>query len=371
MKVGILCSGVALGVYIPAVHIHRDLESKGVFSEVYVLENLIPDDKKGRINENKIAFHKDFSVARMGQRVAGDILPIIDRDKLAEIFKSWIDQEIEHFIIISGFWVSILEIFKSRYPGRHFVGECLHIDSDFSPSWKKAGLGAPYYHNRWLISHKEKKIVSELHITDLEPIPFYKRHNRFLTHGGGWGMGTYRSKLPELKKAGLDLDIMAYCLSEVPEHQENDRYFMIDPDWSPWLKSIKGKYVFPPFAQVAPDKKTIFRNKDDYPELFDITREALGVISKPGGSTLLDSLASATPLIMLEPFGTHEAKNAELWVDMGFGIYYEDWKKECFNPDILKKLHEELLSARGRKANYVDDFLENNKGVILCSQGQK
>lgn len=365
MKAGILCSGVALGVYIPAIYVHHELKKRdNVFSEVFVLESLIFDDKRDKIKENKIAFHRNFSVARMGQRMAGDILPSIDPHKLAEVFETWVNKEIRHFIVISGFWVSVLEVFKSRYPSWNFTAECLHIDCVVSASWNKVNYSAPYYHSSWLVSHSRNKVVSELNMTELEPIPFDKRLKRFLTHGGGWGMGTYQSKIPELKKAGFDLDIVAYEMGEIPVTKENDRYFMIDPCWSPWHRNLKGEYTFPPIGRIVPGEEPAFSYKEAHHELLDVTREVVGVISKPGGATLLDSLAAATPLIMLDNFGDYEAKNAELWISLGFGIYYEDWKKEGFSFDILRKMNENLMSARGRQPYFVDQYLERIQGVI-------
>jgi hypothetical protein len=369
MKIGILCSGVALGVYIPAIYAYRDLKKRSnVSPEVFVLENLIFDDKKDKIKENKIAFHRNFSVARMGQRMAGDILPSVDPDKLAEIFETWINKEIHHFIVVSGFWVSVLEVFKNRYPSWDFSAECLHIDCVVSASWKKVNYSAPYYHSSWLVSHSGNKVVSELNMTELEPVPFDKRQKRFLAHGGGWGMGTYQSKIPELKKAGFALDIVAYEKDEIPAETGDDRYFMVNPHWSPWHRNADGEHTFPPIAQIVPGEEPVYRYKEAHHELLDVTREVIGVISKPGGATLLDSLAAATPLILLDNFGDYEAKNAELWISLGFGIYYEDWKKEGFSFDILKKMNENLMSARGKQPYFIDDYLKRIGGVILCSQ---
>lgn len=362
MKVGILCSGVALGVYIPALHIYRDLKKTEIPSKLYVLEDLLPDDKKSKINQNKIAFHRSFAVAKMGQRVSGDIMTGIDRDKLTGIFNSWAADEINRFIVISGFWISILETYRSLFPQIQFTAECLHIDSDISASWKKADLTKEYYKNRWLTSNRDKGVIHDLHVSDLEPVPFEKRQNRILVHGGGWGMGTYRSKIAQLKEAGFNLDIVAYEPDEVPVNQGNDRYFMMDPDWSPWKKGKNGDYQYPPLAQLIPGKKAIFKNKEAHHELFDVTREAFGVISKPGGSTLLESLAAATPLIMLEPFGEYESKNAELWAHLGFGIQYDHWEKEDFSLDTLKRIHHKMLDSFGKAPKYIDAFLGKNVG---------
>ena len=85
MKIAILCSGVALGVYIPGLYIHRDLKIAGEKSEVFVLENLFTDEKKVKIKDNKKAFHDNFRVALAGQKLAADVSRSVDNDKTLEI----------------------------------------------------------------------------------------------------------------------------------------------------------------------------------------------------------------------------------------------------------------------------------------------
>jgi hypothetical protein len=362
MKIGVLCSGVALGVYIPGIHLDRNFKRNGTAATVFVLEDLIAEEKKGKINQNKKAFHKNFAVALMGQRLTRDLLPDLDQEKLEEFFAICLTEKIDHFIVISGFWLSVLELFKERDPQNLFYVDCLHIDCDYSPSWKIVNYQADYCVNNWLLSYDDQRIIAELNTTELPPLPFARRRERFLTHGGGWGMGTYLKKLPELHAAGFNLDVVIHELGEAPAVASADRYWMIDPDWSPWLKDQDQKHQFPPLGEVIPGQEVEFKNNPDHPMIFEITREVKGVITKPGGSTLLDSLAAATPLIFLAPFGAHEAKNAALWEKLGFGIDYDTWRKAGFPVDVLERMHENLAAARGRAPKFVDLYLQK-KGV--------
>ena len=49
----ILCSGVALGVYVPALHVSRQLRQRGASTDVMVLEGLFAAEKQARIVQNK------------------------------------------------------------------------------------------------------------------------------------------------------------------------------------------------------------------------------------------------------------------------------------------------------------------------------
>lgn len=360
MKVGILCSGVALGVYIPGLLVNRDLNKKGVSSEVFVLENLIVENKKNKINKNKEAFHKSFKVAKMGQKIAGDIMDSVGDYELEDLLNRWRKDDIREFVVVSGFWLSVIERYINRYPGIDIKCHCLHIDSNISPSWKKVNINPDYCTSEYLFSYDEKRLVQDIVVSEDEPIPFSERENRLLIHGGGWGMGTYQSKIPELIEQGIPLGIVAYNVSEIKE-DSNNKYYALDERWSPWMKNSKGLYQFPPFAEVKYNETPKFKFKEEYPGLYDITRNVKAVISKPGGSTLVDSLSAATPIITLEPFGEHEQKNADLWSELGFGISYEEFKKINYKMEVLEELHNNLCKARGKRNRYSDELYKNLK----------
>ena len=69
------------------------------------------------------------------------------------------------------------------------------------------------------------------------------------------------------------------------------------------------------------------------------------MVSKPGGGTLLDSLTAATPIVLLPPWGEPEAKNGELWEELGFGIDFQRWRETGFDYRVLEDLHHRLLEA--------------------------
>ena len=131
---------------------------------------------------------------------------------------------------------------------------------------------------------------------------------------------------------------------------------MMDPTWTAWENHDENKCIFPPFAEVKLGKIPQFESKEEYHSSFDIVRNVKAIISKPGGGTLIDSLAAATPIILLEPFGNHEKINADLWEKLGFGIRYETWKKSNFNIDILETMHKNLVEQRKNSANYIDKY---------------
>lgn len=352
--VTLLCSGVALGVYVPALLLDNQLKKNNVLTDVVVLENLMPKDKKEKILENKKAFHNSFRLALTGQKMAKDLWPSLDLDLIEQMFTLWRRENRKDFIVFSGFWMSILWEYAKRSNFSDLNIDIVHMDADISASWKNVDAKTHEYNHIWLFRWKEKRLLYEIPITDRPPVPYLQRSERYVIHGGGWGMGTYQSKIGELESAGLSLDIVAYDRSEIVN--PNHRYFMMDPSWSPWLKNQCGFHEFPPFGEVRMDQTECFINNSEYHGLYDVIRVSLGIISKPGGATLLDSLASATPIIILDPFGDYEQKNADLWEYLGFGVSYNQWKESGYSTELLEKLHSNLLNVRGTLKNYALEY---------------
>lgn len=350
--VTILCSGVTLGVYIPALLVRDQLRRRNLLADVVVLESLFASDKREKINENKKAFHKNFSVALMGQKLTRNISSSLDHNLVNNLLSCWEKSKRRHFIIFSGFWMPIVEEYRLTKLLKPINVDRCYMDADISVSWRSYQGDTDYCNDIWFFSWEKKKLIYEIPVINKAPIPFAERADRFVIHGGGWGIGTYQSKIPELEKRGLALDIAAYDLTEAVSNKEGNRYFMIDPSWCPWVKGKNDEHEFPHFGEVKDGKFCRFKNKNTYPLLFDYTKKSRAIISKPGGMTLVDSLASATPLVYLEPFGEHEQKNAELWEHMKFGISYNNWKELDYSTEILEFFHKNLLKARGSYIDY-------------------
>ena len=183
------------------------------------------------------------------------------------------------------------------------------MDAAVSASWSKVTVAYEGYQPIWLFSDETKRLHYQL-IEPQEPaIPYGERPRRYLIHGGGWGMGTYQSKIPILQAAGLDLDIVAYDPreAEVPERGTALLYGRSDMV-ALAQRSPTASTSFRRLARSMPGAPPSFRNRPDSHELLHLARQARAIISKPGGATLLDSWAAATPLVMLEPFGDYEAQ---------------------------------------------------------------
>jgi hypothetical protein len=360
----ILTSGFGLGFYIPALLLEYQLNKRMAPAEAVVFERYIVKDKKDKIADSRLEYHHNFAVARVAQKFPKDIRDSIDYDAVDQLLAGWEREGRRDFIVLSGHWIYIIDMYGERVGIGSLNVELLYIDSDLSPSWKSVKKYVPDYADRyrevWLFDAAARQIRSRLQVSDVPAVPYADRPQRLAVHGGGWGMGTYLEKVNELERRyALDISIASEADCDISNTKH--RYWMIDPSWEAWEKDpATGKHTFPKFGEIKAGESPLFAASESHHQLYDIIKSAKAIVSKPGGSTLLDSLSSATPIVFLEPFGPHEQKNADLWTQLGFGISYDRWKQSDFAPELLEPLHEALTAHRTAGPSYIDSLFDNS-----------
>lgn len=357
--VTLLSAGNSLGVYIPAKLLQLQLRDQGVPAEICMLEHLYDQQTREKIPGYRKAFHDSFAVAKMGYKLAKDSRTTLDENNVATLLQQWKQGGRRTFLALTGFWIPILERYREMMASVDLDIRLIRLDASDTPSFAVYGEACDQFNNVWLYPAGEDRIVQTITVSEEEPVPFQEREKRYLIHGGGWGIGTYKDKITELTAKGIALNIIAYYNEDITyeSHKSTShRYFMLDPSWSPWQRNEANEFDFPPFAEVSQGEECIFESGDSYPEVFKLVRQSLGIISKPGGATLLDSLASATPLIFLEPFGDHERCNAQLWESLGLGISYDAWKEQDYAVNVLEDIHHNLRNAKYKACNLMSNI---------------
>ncbi|GAB6991926.1 hypothetical protein [Paenibacillus pini] len=358
----LLSAGNSLGVYIPAKLLQLQLRDQGIHTDIYMLEHLYDHETLDKIPRYRKAFHDSFAVAKMGYKLAKDSRETFDEDHVVMLLHEWKQSGRRRFIALTGFWIPILERYREMMGAVDVDIRLIRLDASHTPSFSVYGKACDAFNNVWLYPVGENRIAQTIAVSEEEPVPFQDRTQRYLIHGGGWGIGTYKDKISELTASGISLNIIAYYnedltsdSADLPESVSH-RYFMLDPSWSPWQRNSSNEFDFPPFAEIKQGEDCTFETSGNYPKAFELMRHSTGIISKPGGATLLDSLASATPLIFLEPFGDHERANAHLWVSLGLGISYDAWKEQDFAVSVLESIHHNLRNAAYKANNLVSNI---------------
>ena len=348
----ILCSGVTLGVYNPALIVRNKLKEVGYAPSVFILEKLFLHDKKKKIPELRQLFHRDFRFALMGQRASKYIRDNFDIGLINDLYQRWLRTGVNHFIVFSGFWMNILEEYFVLTSQKNYRVDVYHMDAVESKSWEAIDHSVENIRHIWFFSAHDNTISKYLAISDHEVIPFKKRRNRYIIHGGGWGIGTYRQKIQKLASIDINLDIVNYESGDRTDINPRHRYYMMDPKWMPWEHNVDEEASFPPFGEICPDNRTAYRQNSQYPEVYNLIRKNRGIISKPGGATILDSLSSATPIVFLEPFGDYERRNAELMIDKGLGIWFDKWVNSSYSTELIEQCHKNLVKLRAKMTEY-------------------
>ncbi|NEW06394.1 hypothetical protein GK047_10265 [Paenibacillus sp. SYP-B3998] len=357
--VTILSAGNSLGVYVPAKLLQLQLRDQGVPADIFMLEHMYDQQTRENIPRYRKAFHDSFTVAKMGYKMAKDSRNSLDENNVATLLHEWKLKGRRRFLALTGFWIPILQRYQEIMASVDLDIRLIRLDASDTPSFSVYGEACDQFKNVWLYPVGENRIIQTIAVSQEEPVPFQEREKRYLIHGGGWGIGTYKDKITELTDSDIALNIIAYYNEDIAYESHKfafHRYFMMDPSWSPWQRNAVDEFDFPPFAEVSQGEASVFESGGSYPKVFELIRHSLGIISKPGGATLLDSLASATPLIFLEPFGDHERSNAQLWESLGLGISYDAWKEQDYAVNVLEDIHRNLCNAKHKAGNLMSDI---------------
>jgi hypothetical protein len=355
--VTILASAVGLGLYIPAMLIAHHLRRREINVDVEVIEGYYTPSYQRAHVAHREAHHANFALAQLAHRMARSVEHCLDRDRIDTLLERWRQNERRHFVVWAGFWLPIIERYRQMLRGGGLYVDHCRIDAVISASFRLHGELDACGNEIWLWDGARQRIVHEIPVTDAPPVPFEARTNRLVVHGGGWGIGNYRATIPELADAGYSLDVVVHALAESAGQKNGDRAFILDPDWSPWFGNGEEEPGFPPMCEVT-DRVVVARlsNADRHP-MHDVIRASKAVVSKPGGCTLIDSLAAATPVVLLEPYGYAEQSNAKLWEHLGFGIRYGAWRETGYDAAVLERLHANII-ARARGVDYPRAYSE-------------
>jgi hypothetical protein len=338
MDTAILCSGIALGVYVPGLLLRDALEPDRK-AEIFVLENLFPNNYKDDILRNKEAFHSNMRIAKKGHQKATDLSNHCSRERLEELFQYWISKEMREFILISGYWQAIMEQFAKIYPQYQINIACIHMDAGMANSWSNSNnVNLSWNHYRLFDGENSKINFTISQKSNIKP--FREREDRILLHGGGWGMGDYEDVVRCLLNNNVMINHVMYYRKEYKKIlKENLKILYLDEEWKPWERGKDGEYTYPRMAELRGEKEiNISRN--------DLYGSVKAIVSKPGGGTLLDSLEYQIPIVFAGSLGYWEEKNAELWIDLGFGMWFDEWTRKGFSFLVLEEMHERIMKEK-------------------------
>lgn len=348
--VTILGSGVALGVYVPALLVDRQLARRGIEAETLVVESLYSAEGLEMIERCRVAYQRQFALALLAHRMLRDLSPPFDAMKVERLIERWRGEDRRRFSVWSGFWLPIVHRYRAAARGPLQIDLC-RIDAQISATFRVhqqlCDELAAESRDVWLWNLERKALDRAVPVTARAPLRWDDRAERLVTHGGGWGLGTYRERFPKLEAHGFALDVVVRNPSEADGGGGSTRYFMVDPAWRAWEEE---GCQFPPFGEFGDTNG--FRRRGEHHEIFDLIGAARAIVSKPGGGTLIDSLASATPVVLLEPYGYAEEANAVVWETLGLGVRWERWCESGFSAKLLAELHRNLVARRRGLIDY-------------------
>lgn len=355
----VLTSAVGLGVYLPALLIQRALSGQGVAAEIEVIEAQYRPEKQQAHVASRDAQQRDFALAKIANRMVRDVADCLDAARVQRLFAHWAGQGRDRFVVWSGFWLPLLDGYR-RYSGLPLKLDHCHIDAAVSASFRIHSQFADAGRDVWLWNWDRRELGHRIAVGTRPARPYSQRDATLVMHGGGWALGTYLDTLSELSRADYGLNVVVPQAQAPLPRRERDRHFALDAEWRAWIRNPGGGHDFPPMFELNNDGSRVALDNAGHHAMHELIRDAKAIVSKPGGCTLIDSLAAATPVVFLEAYSASEERNASIWRHLGFGISYEDWRSSGFDEDTLRGLHENLLSAQDQGTDYIRSLLESS-----------
>ncbi len=344
----ILCASAGLGTYVPAVQLYRYLLAQECPVSIEVLECLFSPDKLTQIKAARGRFQNDFRFALTARKAVGLHSPAscVDIDKRSVLLNRWKEIGQTRFIVFSGFWLPLLREYQESICDELAV-DCVQMEVVFSPSWSAHLKDYPFpIRFVWFYSSSQGGVLQTLLPISATPT---RRRRGLVLHGGGWQLGDYDQSVPALVGAGYSLLVgRSQDQSLVPS--SSVQYFRVHPSWETWT-APPGDY---PPLEVSGEGEFPAQYDADSHWLLDQIMSSSGIVSKPGGATLLDSLTAGTPAVFTSPYGETEAQNSLLWCSLGLGMTLADWERSNYSEELLAKSQERLRAARAALPSYAE-----------------
>src|SRR5690606_2181813 len=132
--------------------------SRSIFSKMYAYENLIQEEKRENFVKAKISFHRNFKYALISQKLTKNVTEHIDQILLKELFKEWDTFEQKYFVVFSGFWTAILDLYITEQNSRDVQVDLCHVDAAESSSWRLLKSEMHCYNHVWFFNWTDNKI---------------------------------------------------------------------------------------------------------------------------------------------------------------------------------------------------------------------
>lgn len=338
----ILSSLVGYGAFIPALLLYKQLESEGRSVQLHVIENYYSDDKKAVFEQTRTAFRKNPKLVRIASGLSGQLEKNLSQEGEEELAGRWREEGCCRFVCFSGLWSGLLA--RVAETDRRVKIVFCKVDSGFSSAWKNIDPLLLQHHHTSFFNAEEGTIRYKISPQGIEPCPFDQRDNAVLLHGGGWYLDGFAKQA----------DAIGRHYTCRPVQRASDLH---QPP-AKHIEPIRENYTWDPLHNndhfhTLPSYSLLSRPERRYVGLWELINGCGAIVSKPGGMTLMDSLITATPLVMLEPAGKNEEDNGRLWQRLELGIYYGDWEKADFSGFLLEEMHRNLLRKRSETTDFI------------------
>lgn len=352
----ILGRGIGLGEYIPGLVIKHQLNNIGLSSEFITYENILDSDTREQLRKMKLLFQKNYNIALMSLKLSSHTNPVFDNNKTLKLIEKWAKEDRKRFVVHSAAWLPVLEKYLLiRKNSEAIKIDLIYLEIINDRTWKIKDAKCGKYSHIHFFNFDRGGINYYINMSQDNIIPFHKRLDRYLLHGGGWNIGNYYKYILILNEKRKYLDVVING-NPTDYNQEFNKFFQINPLWNTWDTDASGQNYFPPFGEFKKDGSIEYIMNSFDLEIYNLARNNKAMICKTGGASLLDSFSAATPILYIEPYGEHEKRNSDLWELLGFGMSLQKWIDSNCDMKILERMHCNIIKHQIKTKNFVKEY---------------
>lgn len=343
-KICILTAEMGLGTYTASVNLKNAILERNneIVCDIMMYETLMPEEKRNRLPQYRLAFHNDKRLAEAGHILMKKFNNNQDSNAIAVLFTKWDEACYDQFIIMSGNWIPIIE----TYGIHRSKVICVRLDCSPTATWIKYDYSEDIFDTIWLLG-KDNTEPNFVLYKESCSLSVYDRLKQVFVHGGGWGMGNYLETLGSLTKK-IKTKTLVHQPSDCTFQDENNEYLLLDSNWKAGTED-----TFPVLYEFDGENITNITKING----IDIMKNSVAVVSKPGGGTIIDSLATQTPMIYLDPISKHEKNNMDFYLTRNLGLSLNNALSANELVEQLKRIQDNILNYTSTKSLLVDYIL--------------
>lgn len=279
------------------------------------------------------AFESDFEFGFSENDRLGDVWNRESRNLKTALVDQFFAKSDGLFVIFSAVWIEAIRRYWNTRQSSAQTIPFVRLDAVDGFTFAYRPAHASVVQPIQMFNARDTKLNFVLDFAGFDAQPFTTRARRIVKHGGGWHIGSVENAIE-----GYHFS----CITRhMPNFAEGDHEYYLD--LTDELAFGLGK--LPRLGKV--NNGTVCELEPrPYVQTIDIIAKSAAILSKPGGGTIAEAIATETPLICQRPCNDLEVDNLDFVLKSGIGMLEADFRNAQDKAKCLLKMHHRIRDLK-------------------------